>query len=70
MKTYKARVTKTVELTKEEYFDHLVERKDMYIRLIKDQDQRLARAKKRWSDQVDKYEAEVKSIKAQFASLK
>jgi uncharacterized protein (DUF2384 family) len=69
MKTYKATIRTEVEMTEEQYKAHLEDRKATYTRLIVDQDQRLARAKKSWSKKVDEYEAEVKRIDAELQAM-
>lgn len=69
-KKYKAIVRTEVSMNKEEYKAYLTDRKDMYLRLIKDEDRKLKAAQKRWDKQVDQYQLTVDKITAELQGLK
>ena len=69
-KLYKAIVRKEVTMTKNEYRDHLKMQQAMYNRLMKDEDQKLEDAKKRWHKKTDEYHDQINKIDAQIKELK
>lgn len=69
-KVYKARVTREVDMTKDEYFEHLKEKRDMYVRLINDRSKALELYSARCYEKIQEYEKEVTSITKQMLDLK
>mgnify|MGYP003332929240 CR=1 FL=1 len=69
-KPYKARVTKEVNMTKEEYREYLKERRDLYLRLVDDRNKALENYSARCYEKIREYNEEIAKIVKQIASLK